>query len=410
MKITKENIEAWLLDLSEGKLSAAQEKEVRVFLSQHPELGLSADEWHDYPTIEPMENENPNWNLLKKNSGWPRIENEKENFLIGKLEGTLTPEEENEFNNRLMNDEKLANEWVIYRSMKLVAGENEKSLLVAFLKFYSTEITSDNYRNQFIVAAETGEPARLEKVNQFISQYPFAATEWETVQSLKLVPVLTDRMSAKELLKKRESGIVFLYSRRFYAGAVSVAAVVLLFFGWGWINQNPVADTANNKTRNQNVRPDNNKSVSVENDVNENKEVNSQANTLANFVKQQRYNQVTPDTVITDSARTIIPELNTNTPSVELANTNNNDTLNQTPDKTFKAVTPVAFYNKDSTGKAIYNSHAGENANFLTMKNVVSRVSNGFIEVDRKKDDESREFYLRIGKLKFHRKKKLNNE
>ncbi|MFI5203303.1 MAG: hypothetical protein ACHQF2_02315, partial [Flavobacteriales bacterium] len=158
MKITKENIEAWLLDLSEGKLTAAQEENVRAFLRQHPELGFDADSLSETPGIYPLHtSEEQNWDSLKKTQGWARLEKEKEEFLIGKLEGTLSPEEEKELNDRLMNNAQLANEWQLYRALKLKANENESAGLNSFLCFSDLTISEINYKDFFIVAAETGD-------------------------------------------------------------------------------------------------------------------------------------------------------------------------------------------------------------------------------------------------------------
>lgn len=411
MKITKENIEAWLLDLSEGSLSAVQEKEIRAFLRQHPELGLSADDLGDAPVIEPLPNETSNWTSIKKESGWPRVEEEKENFLIGKLEGTLSAEEEKELNDRLLNDEKLAREWAVYRSLKLKASENEKSLMISFLKFSSAIITTENYRDQFIIAAETGDATRLQQVDAFIKQHAFAAAEWEMVNQLKLVPVLNERMPFKEQLKKREGGLVLLSPRTLYA-SIAVAAAVILFFGWGWFAQDNTKPVANNKKEQpSNIRDNNgdNKNSNEESIV----PVVDQQNTMANRIIQYKKNN-DEKVVKKDSIKVVVPDVVPNTPinnTFVEDNKSKKDSTSVNPDNNITSVTKNAFY-KDSTNNRSNTSSAfaNENNNFLTMKNMVSRVSKGFIEVDRKKDDESKEFYLRVGKLKFHRKKKLDNQ
>lgn len=413
MKITKENIEAWLLDLSEGNLSAEQEKEVRAFLRQHPELGLSADDFGDAPVIEPLPNETGNWNSIKKNAGWPRLEEEKENFLIGKLEGTLSAEEEKELNHLLLNDEKLAREWAVYRSLKLTASENEKSLLVSFLKFSSTVITTENYHDQFIIAAETGDADRLVQVEKFIKQHSFAAAEWEMVNQLKLAPVLNERMPFKEQLKKREGRLVFLSRRTMYA-SVAVAASVVLFFGWGWFTQNenkPVADHKNEQPAN--IRHNN----SINNNTTQESiapaPVADQQNTMANRIDP--YNKDTDVKVVKkDSSKVVVPDVLPHTPTnntfVEDTK-NKKDSTKVNPDNNIASVTKNAFYKDSTENKSNLSATlASENTNFLTMKNMVNRVSKGFIEVDRKKDEESKEFYLRVGKLKFQRKKKLDNQ
>lgn len=410
MKLTKENIEAWLLDLSEGKLTAAQEEQVRLFLKKHPELGLSADGLNAIPSVLPLINEENDWDSLKKTSGWPRIEKEKEEFLIGKLENTLTPEEEKELNNRLLNDDALAKEWETYRNLVLQARKNEKSGLKTFLTFSNLVVTQENYKEFFIVAAETGDEKLTQQVKNWIGLYPATQHEWEVVSQLKLSPALNERMPFKEKLKKRETKVAFIYSRRFYAGITAAAAVVVLFIGWNWFTpgekQTEIANTPNNKNENaiKNNTADNNTSVSEENNAN---------TTQPNLAKQLpiKNNQVVNemrDTTVRQQQNNMVNNKDTAIQPLNNIAIIKKDTA-KTPDESHKSITKEAFY-KDSIPHSIKAGYIEPNVNFTTMKNVVGRVSKGYVEVDRKKDNESKEFYLRIGKMVFHRKKKLTDQ
>jgi hypothetical protein len=51
MNINKENIESYLLDLSEGNLSPAQIEELQLFVLVHPEYAELLEEAIDLPTI-----------------------------------------------------------------------------------------------------------------------------------------------------------------------------------------------------------------------------------------------------------------------------------------------------------------------------------------------------------------------
>jgi hypothetical protein len=45
MKITSDNYEIWFLDYSEGKLNSQEMEEVRLFLSEHPDLSVELEAW-----------------------------------------------------------------------------------------------------------------------------------------------------------------------------------------------------------------------------------------------------------------------------------------------------------------------------------------------------------------------------
>ncbi len=99
--------EAWVLDWCEGKLSQSDEKRLRQFLKEHPDLpALPVD--RELPLIEPVNVPCPNkQDLFRTEITLPEL-SELEFKCIAKLEGDLTEEEVEQFERELEDDEELA--------------------------------------------------------------------------------------------------------------------------------------------------------------------------------------------------------------------------------------------------------------------------------------------------------------
>ncbi|MCB0430340.1 MAG: hypothetical protein H6585_13740 [Flavobacteriales bacterium] len=95
--INEHNVEAYLLDYAEGRLSAEQVAELLLFLENHPELDLSLDE--DLTNALPLisdERAMPGKEDLKKpDYGQGIYPGNLDDHLVASLEGLLSPDEEN---------------------------------------------------------------------------------------------------------------------------------------------------------------------------------------------------------------------------------------------------------------------------------------------------------------------------
>jgi hypothetical protein len=115
--ITKENIEAYLLDFHEGNLSQFEIKELMDFVALHPEF-------KDYLDIQPLpidfSIEFSNKESLKKTTVIKPVvfdslhENETELFIVAKIENELNETEELNFNRALQADKNFEEQFNLY--------------------------------------------------------------------------------------------------------------------------------------------------------------------------------------------------------------------------------------------------------------------------------------------------------
>jgi hypothetical protein len=98
MKITINNYESWFLDYTEEKLSSDEVMEVRLFLSQHPDLAEELEVF--LPALQPDNQLNyPGKEKLKRSVFDEQAHFEK--TAIAAMEGDLSPEEQLQFVNWL---------------------------------------------------------------------------------------------------------------------------------------------------------------------------------------------------------------------------------------------------------------------------------------------------------------------
>ena len=115
--ITKENIEAYLLDFQEGNLSQFEIKELMDFVAMHPEFNndlelesLPIDLSIQFPDKA---------NLKKELAIKPEVfrslnENETELFIVAKIENELNKKEELHFNRALQADKNFEEQFIAY--------------------------------------------------------------------------------------------------------------------------------------------------------------------------------------------------------------------------------------------------------------------------------------------------------
>ena len=92
MQVTHENIEAYLLDFSEGNLSEQEVAVLHAFINQNPEYQDFLEDLDDLPLVPDTENQSFNGSGLKVEKG--TLPAFAEELCFKKAEGTLTPEEE----------------------------------------------------------------------------------------------------------------------------------------------------------------------------------------------------------------------------------------------------------------------------------------------------------------------------
>ncbi|OYU95783.1 MAG: hypothetical protein CFE21_11640 [Bacteroidetes bacterium B1(2017)] len=130
MELNRTTYEAFLLDALEGNLSAAEQEEVRLFLSQNPDLQA---EFELLQSVEPNAlhidlEETIDFSYLKKDSNTALTQEE----FVAALEGDLNPAQQQDFDRKVRSNKELATEFSLFKQTKLiptqVVFENKDSL------------------------------------------------------------------------------------------------------------------------------------------------------------------------------------------------------------------------------------------------------------------------------------------
>lgn len=145
MKINRNNCEAWLLDMMEGRLNDEETRLLREFLSQHPECDPGETTGADW-TLEARKVRFEGKEELKKSFPAPDDQPTVQRFdmfSIARLEGDLLPEQERAHEALVAGDVELRKEWESWRKTRIDAEEipfPEKS------KLLKKEISGDTGR------------------------------------------------------------------------------------------------------------------------------------------------------------------------------------------------------------------------------------------------------------------------
>lgn len=122
MDINRDNYEAWLLDLIEGRLSTDQTQQLHEFLRLNPDCTLGQDEFH----LWKLEAETVSWkgksDLRKEipHDGSVVSERDFDLFSIARMEGDLNDRQERDFISLIGEDEEKMVEWLSWKEMKLI--------------------------------------------------------------------------------------------------------------------------------------------------------------------------------------------------------------------------------------------------------------------------------------------------
>lgn len=121
MDINKNNYEAWLLDLSEGRLSADEVRQLRSFLLLNPECAggtLEMDPWF----LEPGQILYSGKDKLRKeipDSDSILSEKDFDLFSVARMEGDLSASQERDYLLMIEKDEAKKKEWLQWEQLKL---------------------------------------------------------------------------------------------------------------------------------------------------------------------------------------------------------------------------------------------------------------------------------------------------
>lgn len=122
MDINRNNYEAFLLDLLEGRLSSEEERELNTFLKDHPEFSAEMPDVNLF-SLEKNALAYPHRDQLKKEfpvAGTPVSEANFDMYSIARMEGDLDPLQEQEHEAMLERDEEKSMEWQYWQLTRLV--------------------------------------------------------------------------------------------------------------------------------------------------------------------------------------------------------------------------------------------------------------------------------------------------
>lgn len=219
-KITLHNYEAYLLDYSEGNLSAEEIAQLKTFISTHPELAIDLED-QDLPSLAVEESAVDFKNTLKRKNDY--LEDEE---LLNFLEGHLNPEQKKTFELGLTQNTELANKLELYKKTLIPADPSEH--FPAKIKLHKTE-EDFILTNKFISYLEKNlnltERVAFEKE---LSQNPIYQNELAAYAQTLLSPDTSITYPDKATLKKKNRIIALFSYRAMTAAAAAVFLIVAL--------------------------------------------------------------------------------------------------------------------------------------------------------------------------------------
>ena len=249
-EINLNNYESFLLDLSEGRLSADMQEKIKVFVLSHPELDIDLDDLElPYFTggIEKFESKE----LLKKEA--PDKEDEK---LISYLENKLSLQERIKVEAQMKADPLFLAEFELYKKTILVPDlqlslDDKSSLLKTEIDVLSTE----SYK--LVAYAENkmsgNERAVFEKE---LEQSALLRAELDLVLQTHLSSDPSIVFPNKEALKKKNRVFVLYSTRNIARMAAAVLLLVVFSFVLNYFtNRSDKNLVSSNSSKTNNARP-----------------------------------------------------------------------------------------------------------------------------------------------------------
>lgn len=217
MEINKNNYEAFLLDLMEGKLSAEERSVVLLFLEKHPEIEF------DYDLSLPQVSVDDALSFDLKNS-LKHLEDEREEQVVYYLDGALSVEEKNKFELQLKEDKSLQDLVKQYQNIKLEPETIAFPMATSELfKFSNKEEELISYVEGLLSANKSKEILGAAQVNHSVMN------EINLLSATKSTPDFTINYPNKEELKK-SAIIVFLRSNASYLSIAASLILLLMVF------------------------------------------------------------------------------------------------------------------------------------------------------------------------------------
>ncbi len=240
MKLDRNTYEAWLLDRIEGKLDPAQERELEAFLTANPDLSIEEDA---LPTVLTGTDVMERKDELKKGfppTGDPDV-HRLNDFLIARLEGTLTPQQERALDKFLFEHQELDQSAKRMAAARVRPEEVRFTDRVSIERHFPPQGAPDKHRiTDFLIAAHEGDLNGTQKgaLRSFLQHDASAQREERLIKAARVLPEEVV-FAGKEELKKREGRVIALRtstSRPWFRYAAAASIALLLGLAW-WMTR-----------------------------------------------------------------------------------------------------------------------------------------------------------------------------
>jgi hypothetical protein len=432
--ITRDNYEIWFLDFAEGKLNPSQQEMLFAFLEENPDLKKELDTFENISFEKPLAVSNNSADLKKKQS-WLLEKYSIEELVFNFCENNLSNEELREWNDLAEAMPELLKKVEAERKLVLkpLATENfdQKLTLKKNLALYSVD--TSNYKEHFILYAETKELALHTAISLFLKTNPDLKAEFELTQKLILKADTSIVFENKNELKKKEKIVAFYQTSSFAWRSVAVAACLILAAIFFYPSDNSTTKTmaevkdtskAIKMSVEEEINPINNIKEEVSNQNNSNVALNKKKKQenqkleiknqkiVPNLIEDKKENNFVEVPKIVKKNDTIIPKVPSNIerPLENLANNQSNQKSEIKNQKSGDGLNPLSAV-ASLINKKYYEEQTPKSetaSTFYAMKNVVRSVSGGNADIEKKEDSDYKETGFRIGEFKFSRKKNKN--
>lgn len=229
MNLDRHTYEAWLLDRSEGNLSPEQERQLDLFLAEHPELHAGAD---PLPNVDAVYTPFAAKDMLHRDFpplGAPDA-SRLNDFLAARLEGDLSPEQEKQLDRYLYEHPEASRDAAAMAKAKVVVEPiSLDGKDMPERHFPPQGIPGSHNLSDFLIAKAEGDLSANQQLalERYLLHHPDAQREQRLVAAARMQPAPLVFPWKKEL-RKREVRILPLWTR--WAAAASIA----LLMGMGW--------------------------------------------------------------------------------------------------------------------------------------------------------------------------------
>lgn len=244
MKLDRTTYEAWLLDRAEGNLGPDEERMLDAFLHAHPDLAVAQE---PLPRVaagtEPFPSKESLLHAFPP-SGAPTAARLND-FLAARLEGDLSPEQEQQLDQYLYEHPEAAMDAAAMARAKAIAARVAYGAKVGLTRHFPPGGVPDaQHLNDFLVADAEGDLTGEQRaaLRLYVHEHPAAQREQRLVLASRIQPAPL-RFPWKQELKKREARVLPLWTR--WAAAASI--MLLMGMGW-WIIRNDGQPIAGNAT------------------------------------------------------------------------------------------------------------------------------------------------------------------